>query len=149
ATQPSAAATNAGVQTQTAPSTTARPSTTPAGRASTRAHARGTHPTSTPAHTGSANARPERTPHPTATTPAPHPAAAPPRPAPQTKATPHPTPPAPAQTLDHLAANPSGMLMFSTRSLSARAGRVRIAFTNMAPLAHNLTVATASGAVIG
>jgi len=52
------------------------------------------------------------------------------------------------QTLS-LAANPEGQLKYDTTSLTAKAGNVSIAFTNMASLAHNLTVASASGAVVG
>jgi plastocyanin len=48
-----------------------------------------------------------------------------------------------------ISANPSGMLMFSTDSLTAKAGRVTIAFTNNAPLDHNFTLATASGTILG
>ena len=59
--------------------------------------------------------------------------------------------PAPAgagQTLS-LAANPEGQLKYNTTSLTAKAGKVSIDFTNMAPLGHNVTVASASGAVVG
>jgi uncharacterized cupredoxin-like copper-binding protein len=52
------------------------------------------------------------------------------------------------QTLS-LAANPEGQLKYDKTSLSAKAGKVSIDFTNMAPLGHNMTVATASGAVVG
>jgi plastocyanin len=48
-----------------------------------------------------------------------------------------------------VAANPEGQLKFTTSTLSAKAGKVTIAFTNRAPLEHNLTVASASGAVVG
>jgi uncharacterized cupredoxin-like copper-binding protein len=49
-----------------------------------------------------------------------------------------------------VAANPEGELKYSTTSLTAeKAGHVSIAFTNMSPLGHNLTVATASGTVVG
>jgi len=56
--------------------------------------------------------------------------------------------PAAGQTLS-LAANAEGQLKYSTTSLSAKAGRVSIDFTNMAPLAHNVTVASSSGTVVG
>jgi plastocyanin len=46
-----------------------------------------------------------------------------------------------------LAANPSGALSYSTKQLSARAGRVTITMTNMSPLEHNLTVAQGSTVV--
>jgi plastocyanin len=48
-----------------------------------------------------------------------------------------------------IAANPSGMLMFTTNSLTAKAGKVTIAFTNNAPEDHNITLTTASGSVLG
>jgi plastocyanin len=48
-----------------------------------------------------------------------------------------------------LSANPEGQLKYNTTSLTAKAGKVSIDFTNMAPLAHNVTVASASGAVVG
>ncbi len=53
-----------------------------------------------------------------------------------------------AQTLS-LAANPEGQLKYNTTSLSARAGKVSIDFTNMSPLEHNVTVESASGATVG
>lgn len=40
-------------------------------------------------------------------------------------------------------------MKYTKSSLTARAGKLSIAFTNMAPLAHNLTVASSSGAVLG
>jgi plastocyanin len=48
-----------------------------------------------------------------------------------------------------LAANPSGQLSYSTKSLTANAGGVTIEFTNHSPLPHNLTVASTSGKVLG
>ena len=48
-----------------------------------------------------------------------------------------------------LATNGEGQLKFDTTSLSAAPGAVTIKFTNMAPLGHNLTVASSSGAVVG
>lgn len=48
-----------------------------------------------------------------------------------------------------LAADPGGQLKFDKTSLSASAGTVTIKFTNGAPLGHNLTVASSSGAVLG
>ncbi len=47
-----------------------------------------------------------------------------------------------------LEANPEGQLKYNTTTLTANAGKVSIDFTNMAPLAHNVTVASASGAVV-
>ncbi len=40
-----------------------------------------------------------------------------------------------------LAANASGLLAYSTKQLSAKAGTVTITMTNMSPLEHNVTVA--------
>jgi plastocyanin len=67
-----------------------------------------------------------------------------------TSSTPAATAPAAAagQTLS-LAANTEGQLKYSTTSLSAKAGKVSIDFTNGAPLSHNVTVASASGTVVG
>jgi uncharacterized cupredoxin-like copper-binding protein len=48
-----------------------------------------------------------------------------------------------------LAANQEGQLKYDTTSLSAKAGKVSINFTNGAPLAHNVTIASSSGAVVG
>jgi plastocyanin len=62
--------------------------------------------------------------------------------------TPAPAPSGSGQTLS-LAANPHGELKFATSSLTAKAGSVSIAFTNAAPLEHNLTIASSSGAVVG
>jgi|SRR5947209_2238441 len=59
------------------------------------------------------------------------------------------TPPAasPSSALQ-LAADPSGALKFTTSSLSAKAGKVTIAFANSAPLTHNLTISSAGGKVV-
>ena len=46
-----------------------------------------------------------------------------------------------------LAANPSGALSYNTKQLSAKAGKVTIAMTNMSPLEHNVTVAQGSTVV--
>src|SRR5205807_1435874 len=49
-----------------------------------------------------------------------------------------------------IAANPSGQLAFDKKSLSAKAGKVTITMTNMAPVAHNLTIQQGtSGSVVG
>jgi plastocyanin len=48
-----------------------------------------------------------------------------------------------------LAANTEGQLKYNTTSLSATAGKVSIAFTNSSPIEHNVTIASASGAVVG
>jgi len=52
------------------------------------------------------------------------------------------------QTLS-LAANSEGQLKYNKSTLTAKAGSVSIAFTNMSSLAHNVTVESASGAVLG
>jgi plastocyanin len=43
-----------------------------------------------------------------------------------------------------LAADPDGELGYSTRQLTAKAGRVTIAMTNMSPIEHNVTIARGS-----
>jgi plastocyanin len=48
-----------------------------------------------------------------------------------------------------LTANPEGQLKYDKTSLAAKAGTVAIAFTNMAPLPHNVTVESSSGSVVG
>ncbi len=48
-----------------------------------------------------------------------------------------------------LAANPEGQLSYDTTSLSAKAGKVSIAFSNSSPIAHNVAIASSSGAVVG
>ncbi|HEY2632379.1 MAG TPA: plastocyanin/azurin family copper-binding protein [Solirubrobacteraceae bacterium] len=45
------------------------------------------------------------------------------------------------------AADPEGQLSYTTKDLSAKAGRVTIAFMNMSPLEHNLTIAQGSKVV--
>jgi plastocyanin len=50
---------------------------------------------------------------------------------------------APASTLK-LAADPNGLLRYDTKQLSAKAGRVTIAFTNAGSLEHNVTIAQGS-----
>ncbi|MBV9048227.1 MAG: cupredoxin domain-containing protein [Solirubrobacterales bacterium] len=39
-----------------------------------------------------------------------------------------------------IAANPSGQLKYTKSTLSAKAGKVTISFTNSSPVAHNLTI---------
>jgi plastocyanin len=56
---------------------------------------------------------------------------------------------APASGSLSLAANPEGQLKFSTSTLTAKAGKVSIAFTNMSPLEHNVTIESSSHAVVG
>jgi plastocyanin len=48
-----------------------------------------------------------------------------------------------------LEANPEGQLKYNTTSLSASAGKVTIDFTNKAPLAHNVTVESSAGKILG
>ena len=60
-----------------------------------------------------------------------------------------PTPAAPTGGAVKLAADASGALKFNTTSLTAKAGKVTVDFTNSAPLAHNVTIASSSGAVLG
>jgi plastocyanin len=52
------------------------------------------------------------------------------------------------QTLS-LAANPEGELKYNTTSLTAKAGKVSIDFTNMASLMHNVTIESSSGTQVG
>jgi plastocyanin len=48
-----------------------------------------------------------------------------------------------------LSANPEGQLKYNTTSLTAKAGSVAIAFTNTSPVAHNVTIESSSGAILG
>jgi plastocyanin len=49
-----------------------------------------------------------------------------------------------------VAADPGGQLKFTKSSLTAKAGKVTIQFTNSAPLAHNLTIQKgANGPTVG
>jgi plastocyanin len=48
-----------------------------------------------------------------------------------------------------ISSDPEGQLKYSTSTLTAKAGKVSITFTNMAPLSHNLTVASSSGTQLG
>jgi plastocyanin len=48
-----------------------------------------------------------------------------------------------------LAANPEGQLKYNKTALTARAGNIAIAFTNTAPLGHNVTIESSSGQVVG
>ena len=58
------------------------------------------------------------------------------------------TAPAGAEKLS-LEANASGQLKYNTTSLSAKAGTVSIDFTNKSELAHNVTIESSSGQVVG
>jgi plastocyanin len=57
-----------------------------------------------------------------------------------------PSSPAPsaATTSLKLAANPTGLLSYNTKQLSAKAGTVTITMANMSPVEHNVTVAQGS-----
>jgi uncharacterized cupredoxin-like copper-binding protein len=60
------------------------------------------------------------------------------------------TPSAAGGGLLTLAADPSGRLMFTKTTLSAKAGKVTIAFTNSSPLMHNMTIQQGTnGPVVG
>jgi plastocyanin len=48
-----------------------------------------------------------------------------------------------------LSANTEGQLAYSTKSLSAKAGKVSIDFTNGSPISHNVTVESSSGSILG
>jgi plastocyanin len=49
-----------------------------------------------------------------------------------------------------IAANPSGSLSYDKKTLSAKAGKVTITMTNMAPIGHNITIQQGtSGSVLG
>jgi plastocyanin len=56
--------------------------------------------------------------------------------------------PTPAGALS-LEANPEGQLKYNKTSLTAKAGKVSIDFTNMSPLAHNVTVESSSHKILG
>jgi plastocyanin len=60
-----------------------------------------------------------------------------------------PAPPTVSKGPIALAADASGQLAYNTTQLAVKAGKVTIDFTNKAPLAHNVTVANASGKVLG
>lgn len=66
-----------------------------------------------------------------------------------TTAAPTPSAPAGAATSLALAADPTGQLKFDTSSLTAKAGKVTVKFSNAAPLGHNLTIATSGGKILG
>jgi plastocyanin len=108
---------------------------------------------SAPAKTGEASA--SGTAPSSGSAPAPAPAPAPPAPSAKKAAgkhhggkakatsgapTPPPSPPGAASTIA-LAADPNGGLSFDKKQISAKAGSVTIAFTNSAPLEHNVTIA--------
>ena len=47
------------------------------------------------------------------------------------------------------AASPTGQLKFTKSSLTAKAGKVKVVFTNAAALPHNLTIAGPNGSIVG
>jgi|SRR5579872_6334772 len=57
-------------------------------------------------------------------------------------------PASPSSTSLSIAANPAGSLEYTTKTLSAKAGKVTITMANMAPLEHNFTLAS-GGKVLG
>jgi plastocyanin len=48
-----------------------------------------------------------------------------------------------------LAANPEGQLKYDKSSLTSSSGKVKIAFANTSPLAHNVTIESASKQIVG
>jgi plastocyanin len=48
-----------------------------------------------------------------------------------------------------LEADPEGQLKYNTKSLSAKAGKVSIAFKNSSPVGHNVTIESSSGSTVG
>lgn len=48
-----------------------------------------------------------------------------------------------------LTANPQGSLAYNTKTLLASSSRITIAFTNRAPLSHNVTISSAAGKILG
>lgn len=55
-----------------------------------------------------------------------------------------PSSPAAAATTLKLAANPAGQLAYTTKSLSAKAGKVTIDFSNASPIEHDVAIAQGS-----
>ena len=61
-----------------------------------------------------------------------------------------PTQPSGSPSGSSIGADPGGQLKFTKSSLSAKAGKVAIRFTNSAPVPHNLTIQQGTnGAVVG
>jgi len=58
-----------------------------------------------------------------------------------------PSSPAAAATTLKLAANPAGQLAYTTKSLSAKAGKVTIDFSNSSPVEHDVAIAQGSSVV--
>jgi plastocyanin len=57
--------------------------------------------------------------------------------------------PAPASSNLSLEANPEDQLKYNKTSLTAKAGKLSIDFTNMASLEHNMTIESSSHAIVG
>jgi plastocyanin len=85
---------------------------------------------------------------PTASTPAPSAAKKSPK---ATTGTPAPpsSPAATATTTLKLAANPTGLLSYDTKQLSAKAGNVTIDFSNSSPVEHDVAISQGSGRLVG
>jgi plastocyanin len=64
-------------------------------------------------------------------------------------ATPPPATGESASSALSVAANPEGQLKYNTTSLSAKAGKVSIDFTNMSSIGHNMSVESSSGKLEG
>jgi plastocyanin len=131
----SAVVTTTTLSTATASAPSPSPSvSTPASQPATSTTS-STATTSTPASTHSASkprARPVTSTSSIATSPTPAPASTP-----------------SARHALSLQANPEGQLKYNKTSLTAKAGKVSIAFTNMAPLSHNMTIESSSGKILG
>ncbi len=54
-----------------------------------------------------------------------------------------------ASTSLSLEANSGGQLEYNTKSLSAKAGKVSIAFKNSSPVGHNVTIESSGGETVG
>jgi plastocyanin len=66
-----------------------------------------------------------------------------------TTSTPAPAPASGSGSALTLAADPGGALKYNKKTLSAKAGKVSIDFTNNSPVGHNVTIATSGGSVVG
>lgn len=77
------------------------------------------------------------------------PASSTPASATETPSTPAQAPASGSGQTQSLEANPEGQLKYNKTSLTAKAGKVSIDFTNMSPEDHNMTIASASGSVVG
>ena len=114
ANKPASASTEATATTESTPAATTPTASTPA--------------KTTPAKTTPAKKTPAKKETPKATTGTPPPASS----------------PAAAATTLKLAANPAGQLAYTTKSLSAKAGKVTIDFSNASPVEHDVAIALGS-----